>query len=131
MGSEPPRTPEPLPAWAARQAERRAEADPRVIGTAQGVEAARTTRDEMRQRHDQERLALLVSEYGPQAVELRYRVGMRLPNPAQQAGQARQQATALRAEADYLRALPIRDAAARIESTPRRAGSATAGTRRT
>ena len=113
---EPPRTSEPLPEWAARQTERRAEADPRVIGTAQHVEAARTTRDEMRQRHDQERLALLVSEYGPQAV-MRYRVGMRLPNPAQQAGQARQQATALRAEADYLRALPIRDAAARIEAT--------------
>ncbi|MEZ5085485.1 MAG: hypothetical protein R2722_04280 [Tessaracoccus sp.] len=42
---------------------------------------------------------------------------MRLPNPAQQAGQAQQQAAALRAEADYLRALPIRDAAARIEAT--------------
>ncbi|WP_424434672.1 hypothetical protein [Microbacterium sp.] len=70
----------------------------------------------MRARHKQEHRALLVSEYGPQAA-MRHRVGMRLPNPARQAGQARQQATALRAEADYLRALPIRDAAARIEAT--------------
>ncbi|WP_271396144.1 relaxase domain-containing protein [Neomicrococcus lactis] len=113
---EPPRTTDTLPEWAARQAERRAEADPRVIDAAQHVEAARADRDELRQRHEQERRALLVSEYGPQAV-MRHRVGMRLPNPAQQAGQAHQQATALRAEADYLRALPIRDAAARIETT--------------
>lgn len=113
---EPPRTADALPAWATRQAERRAEADPRVIDAAQHVEAARADRAEMRQRHEQERRTLLVSEYGSQAA-MRHRVGMRLPNPAQQAGQARQQATALRAEADYLRALPIRDAAARIEAT--------------
>ncbi|MFT4137196.1 MobF family relaxase [Microbacterium sp.] len=113
---EPPRTADTLPEWAARQAERHAEADPRVIDAAQHVEAARSDRSEMRQRHEQERQALLVSEYGPQAL-MRHRVGMRLPNPAQQAGQARQHATALRAEADYLRALPIHDAAARIETT--------------
>lgn len=113
---EPPRTADTLPEWATRQAERRTEVDPRVIDTAQHIEAARADRAEMRQRHEQERLALLVSEYGPQAA-MRHRVGMRLPNPAQQAGQARQHATALRAEADYLRALPIRDATARIEAT--------------
>lgn len=100
----------------ARQAERRAAADPRVIDTVQHVEAARADLVAMRQRHDQEQRALLVSEYGPQAV-MRHLFGMRLPNPAQQADQARQETTALRAEADYLRALPVRDAAARIEAT--------------
>ncbi|MFT4122763.1 MAG: MobF family relaxase [Microbacteriaceae bacterium] len=113
---EPPRAAATLPEWAARQAGRHAEADRRVIDAAQHVEAARAERDETRQRHERGRRALLVSEFGPQAV-MRHRVGMRLPNPAQQAGQARQQATALRAEADYLRALPIRDAAARIEAS--------------
>lgn len=53
----------------------------------------------------------------PNVAEAARKAGMRLPNPAQQAGQAQQQAAALRAEADYLRALPIRDAAARIEAT--------------
>ena len=112
---EPPRSSEPLPEWAAQQAERRAEADPRVIDAAQHVEAARGDRDEMRQRHEQERGALLVSEYGADQAR-RLHLGMRTPNPRRAARDAKTQAAMLRAEADELRALPVNDAARLIET---------------
>ncbi|WP_193095616.1 MobF family relaxase [Brevibacterium sp. FME17] len=112
---EPPRTAEALPRWVAQQAERRAEADSRVIDAAQQVEAARGDRDVVRQRHDQERRALLVSEYGAEQAR-RLHLGMRTPKPHRAARDATTQAAMLRAEADELRNLPVNDAARLIEA---------------
>lgn len=59
--------------WAKQQATKRAEADPRVIDSAQHIDAARADRNDVRQRHEQERRALLVNEYGAeQARRLRH-----------------------------------------------------------
>src|SRR5699024_6769468 len=94
---EPPRTAEALPRWVAQQAERRTEADPRVIDAAQHVQTAQGDRDVVRQRHEQERRALLVNEYGADQAR-RAHLGMRLPNPHRLARNARTEAAVLRAE---------------------------------
>lgn len=112
---EPPRTAEALPKWTVQQAERRAEADPRVIDAAQHVEAARSDCNAVRHRHEQERRTLLVSEYGAEHAR-RAHLGMRLPNPHSAARDARTHAAVLRAEADQLRNLPVNDAARLIEA---------------
>src|SRR5699024_1470399 len=112
---EPPRTTEALPEWASGVAARRAEADPRVIEVAQPLEAAQADRVAMQERHKQEQLALLVSEYGPEQARRNY-LGMRVANPHGQAREAKAQAVVLRAEVEELRSLPIHDAAQRIEA---------------
>lgn len=104
-----------LPEWAGRVAMKRDEADPRVIEAVQTVEAATANRDAMRERHEQERMALLVTEYGPERVR-RDQLGMRVTKPHRHARDARAQAVATRAEADELRNLPINDATRRIEA---------------
>lgn len=117
---EPPRTTKALPEWATRQAERRAETDLRVIDAAQRVEAARADHAAMRERHKQERRALLVNEYRTEQVR-RSHLGMRTVNPHRQARDAEMRAAILRAEvskaeADELRGLPVHEAARRIET---------------
>lgn len=104
-----------LPEWASRVAKSRAEADPRVTDAAQTVEAATADRVAMRERHEQERMALLVSEYGAERVR-RDQLGMRITNPHRNAHDARTQAAVARAEADDLRSLPITEVAARVEA---------------
>ena len=112
---EPPRTVEALPEWAEQQAKQRAEADPRVIDGAQHVEAAQAEQETMRERHKQEHMALLVSEYGAERAR-RDHLGMRVTNPHRNARDARTRAAFTLAEADELRALPINEAARRIET---------------
>ncbi|QIN30432.1 MobF family relaxase [Brevibacterium luteolum] len=104
-----------LPEWASRVAAKRAEADPRVTEAVQTVDAATADQEEMRERHEQERLALLVSEYGPERAR-RDHLGMRTTNPYRTARDARAKAALTRAEADELRSLPATDAAKRIEA---------------
>ncbi|WP_436327146.1 MobF family relaxase [Brevibacterium sp. FAM 27836] len=103
-----------LPEWASRVAARRAETDHRVAQAVQTVEAATADREAMRERHERERLALLISEYGPERAR-RDQLGMRTTNPHRMARNARARAALTRAEADELRSLPITDAAKRIE----------------
>ncbi|MGP5307063.1 MobF family relaxase [Brachybacterium alimentarium] len=104
-----------LPEWAGKVAARRAETDPRVTEAVQNVEAATADRDAVRERHEQERTALLVREYGPEQAR-RDHLGMRVTNPHRAARDARAQAAATRAEANELRSLPINDAERRIET---------------
>ena len=104
-----------LPEWAHRVAAQRAEADPRVAEAAQSVEAATADRQAMRQRHEQERLALLVGEYGPEQAR-RDQLGMRVTNPHRSARDARTRAAMIRAEANELRSLPVNDAARLIDA---------------
>lgn len=105
-----------LSEWAGRVAAKRAESDPRVTEAAQSVEAATADRDTMRRRHQQERTALLVSEYGAEHAQAA-RYGMRrTTNPERQAHDAKNRAALLRSEANELRALPINDAARLIET---------------
>lgn len=112
-GAEPPHNTEALPAWATRQAESLAEADPRVHGAVEKVEVARFAGDATRKRHEQEQTALLVSEYGTEQA-LRSRYGMGSTNPYRQAREATTRAAAARREVEELRALPIEQAAARL-----------------
>ena len=104
-----------LPEWAGRAAGKRAEADPRVTEAVQTVKAAAADREALQERHEQERRVLLVSEYGAERVR-RDHLGMRITNPRRKAHDAHTKAAATRAEADELRALPITEAAARIEA---------------
>lgn len=104
-----------LPEWARWVAARRAEADPRVAEAVQIVEAATIDRDAVRERHEQERMALLVSEYGPEQAR-RDQLGMRTTNPHRAARDTHAKAATTRAEADELRSLPLADAAKRIEA---------------
>lgn len=104
-----------LPEWARRVAMKRAETDPRVIDAAQSVDAATADREAMQKRHKQERLTLLVSEYGPEQAR-RDHLGMRVANPHRDARAARARAAQARAEADELRGLPITKAAERIKA---------------
>lgn len=77
-----PANPDRLPEWAGQVANKRAGSDPRVTEAAQTVEAATADRDTMRKRHQQERTALLVSEYGAEHAQAA-RYGMRrTTNPA-------------------------------------------------
>ena len=110
-----PANPDRLPEWAGKVAANCAETDPRVTEVVETVDVATADRETMRKRHRQERTALLVSEYGAEHVqEARY--GMRrTTNPDRQAHDARNRAALLRSEADELRALPVSDAARRIE----------------
>lgn len=110
---EPPRDASTLHQWTARQAERHADADPRMIDATQQVTAARTGGGKLRQRHERERLALLVSEYGAEQAR-RIQLGMRAPNPKQEAAKAQRRADAMRGRIEELRGLPIHEAAARI-----------------
>lgn len=104
-----------LPEWAGRVAAKRTEADPRATEAAQTVETATADRDEMRERHEQEHMALLISEYGPERAR-RDQLGMRATNPHWAARDARTKAALTRAEADELRSLPVNEAAERIET---------------
>ncbi|SBN43680.1 TrwC relaxase [Propionibacterium freudenreichii] len=104
-----------LPAWASRAAEKRAETDPRVAEAVQTVAAATANREAMRERHEQERLALLVSEYGPQQAR-RDQLGIRTTSPHRKARDTRNRGAMTRAEADQLRSLPANEAAERIEA---------------
>ena len=115
-GGEPPRTPEALPTWAAQAAARRAQSDPRASDADRAVEAAQAVRKATRQRHQHERMALLVSEYGTEHVRAN-QLGMRAINPHRNAHDARGRATLIRAEADELRGLPVAEAARSIEAT--------------
>ena len=111
-----PANPDRLPEWAGQVATTRAGSDPRVTDVAQPVEAATADRDTMRKRHQQERTALLASEYGAEHAQAA-RYGMRrTPNPERQAHDAKNRAALLRSEADELRSLPINDAAHLIET---------------
>lgn len=69
----------------------------------------------MKERHEQERMALLVSEYGAERV-CRDHLGMRVTNPHRHAHDARTRAALIRAEADELLSLPVTEAAERIEA---------------
>ncbi|SBM44405.1 Conjugative relaxase TrwC [Propionibacterium freudenreichii] len=113
--SEPPRTAESLSAWAAQAAARRAETDPRVSDADRAVEAAHAQQKATRQRHQRERRALLVSEYGAEQAR-RAELGMGAVNPRPNAEDARRRAALIRAEADELRGLTVNDAARRIET---------------
>ena len=108
-----------LPEWARRVAAKRAEGDPRLTEAVQTIEAATADQKAMRERHEQEHLALLVSEYGPERAR-RDQLGMRTTSPHRAARDARARAALTRAEADELRSLPVNDAAKRIET--KRAG---------
>ncbi|WFP16593.1 MobF family relaxase [Citricoccus muralis] len=110
-----PTGPDRLPEWASRVATRRAEVDPRVADAAQTVATARTSRETVQERHEQEHLALLVSEYGAERAR-RDHLGMRMTNPHRNAQDARTRAALIRAEADELRSLPVTEAAERIEA---------------
>jgi hypothetical protein len=55
----------------------------------------------LRERHEQERMALLVSEYGAERVR-RDQLGMRTTNPHRDARDTRARAATTRAEADEL-----------------------------
>ncbi len=69
----------------------------------------------MRKRQEREEIALLVSEYGAEQAR-RSRHGMGAPTPHRQARQAAAQAATARREVEELRALPIEQAAARLEA---------------
>lgn len=98
-----------LPEWVRTLAMKRAEADPRVTA-AQTGEAATADRETKQRRHEQERRALLVSEYGAERVR-RDHLGMRTINLHRHARDARAQAPATHAEAGELRNLPMKNAA--------------------
>lgn len=112
---EPPRTPEALPAWAAQVAARRAEGDSRVSDADRAVEATQAEQRATRQRHQRERMALLVGEFGAEQAR-RAEFGMGALNPHRTAADARTRVALIRAEADELRSLPVTDAARRIEA---------------
>jgi hypothetical protein len=112
---EPPRDASTLSQWTAQQVDRHAEADPRLIDATQQVTAARTDGEKLRQRHERERLALLVGEYGAEQAR-RIRLGMHAPNPKREARKAQRRAAAVRSRIEELRALPIHEAAARIQA---------------
>lgn len=114
-GGEPPRSPEALPAWPTQAAAERAETDPRVSGADRDVEAAHAEQKTTRQRHQSERRALLVSEYGAEQAR-GTEFGMGAVNPHRTAADARRRAALVRAEADELRNLPVTDAARRIKA---------------
>ena len=79
--AEPPRTPRVLPEWAAQVAQQRAESDPRVSEAVQAVEAARSERATTSERHRNERLTLLTSEYGADNARA-HQYGMRAHQPS-------------------------------------------------
>ncbi|TYR21050.1 AAA family ATPase [Corynebacterium urealyticum] len=113
--AEPPRTPSALPEWVVQVTGRRAEADPRVRDADHAVEFARTERAATSERHRNERLVLLASEYGPENARARQH-GMRALNPARNARAARARAALLRAESEEIRGIPANDAAELIEA---------------
>ena len=113
--AEPPRTVEAIPAWAAQAAERRAETNPRVSDAERAIEAAHAQQKATRQRHQRERGALLVSEFGAEHAR-RAEFGMGAVNPHRDAADARTRAALIRAEAAELRGLPVTEAARRIEA---------------
>ena len=111
-----PANPDRLPEWAGQVATERAKTDPRVTEAVESVEAASADRETMRKRHQQERTALLASEYGAEHAQAA-RYGMRrTTDPDRQAHDAKNRAALLRSEADELRALPVNDAAHLIEA---------------
>lgn len=107
----------------------RAEANPRVIDAAQHIKAARADRDEIRQRHEQERRALLASAYGPQTA-MRHRVGATAkPSTASRTGTPASHRTTSRGQPSPWSTNPQRRCTDR--SHPSRARTTTASTRRT
>ncbi|CEG97208.1 Conjugal transfer protein [Propionibacterium freudenreichii] len=110
-----PSGPDRLPEWASHVAAKRTETDPRVIDAAQTIEAVTANREATLRRQKQERIALLVSEYGAERVR-RDHLEMRMVNPHRDARDARARAATTRAEADELRDLPLTNAARHIEA---------------
>ena len=113
--AEPPRSTSVLPEWATQVAQQRADADPRVSDANQAVETARTARSTTSERHRNERLVLLASEYGAENARA-HQYGMRALNPRRNARDARTRADLLRVESAELRSLPANDAAELIET---------------
>ncbi|SMX94338.1 conjugative relaxase domain-containing protein, TrwC/TraI family [Brevibacterium sp. Mu109] len=113
--AEPPRTPGALSEWAAHVAQQAAESDPRVRDGDQAVEAARSERVATGERHRNEHLTLLASEFGAENARA-HQYGMRGINPRRNARDARARAAHLRAESEELRNLPAIDAAELIET---------------
>ncbi|WP_263971101.1 ATP-dependent DNA helicase [Pseudoclavibacter sp. CFCC 11306] len=114
-GDEPPHAAQALPVWSAQQAASHAERDPRVLDSLKAVTAATAKSDRVRERHERERIALLVHEYGPTQAH-RAHAGMVTINPHRQAREATARAVAVRQEVETLRALPVEQAAARLDA---------------
>ncbi|WP_125099270.1 hypothetical protein [Leucobacter chromiireducens] len=114
-GTEPPYTAELLPAWAARQAATRAERDPRVLDAARTVGVLTADGTAMVERQEQERRALGIREYGPTQAR-RMRNGMGGIKPHSKAREAASNAAIARREVEELRALPVTEAATRLDA---------------
>jgi len=112
---ELPRNAATLPEWATHQAQRHAEADPRVLDAARSLAAAQTEQAAFKDRHDREHLTLLAHELGAERVR-RDPIRTRFIRPEREARNARAQAAAVRKEAEKLRALTPAEAAALIET---------------
>lgn len=112
---EPPHNIQAMSEWATAAAERRAEADPRVIGVARFLATAQSEQAELKDRHDHEHLALLMQELGAERVR-RDPTRARFIHPEYEARNAHTQATTARREAEELRALTPAEAAAHIEA---------------
>lgn len=110
-----PRNTETLTAWAREQATRRAENDPQMIAATQQIETAQVAQAATHERHEQERKALLINEYGADQVGRDW-VRARLTNPQRQAQTARTEADTAGHQAAQLRGLPLNEAAERIEA---------------
>ena len=80
-----------------------------------GRRKARAEQKTTQKRHQRERLALLVGEFGAEQAR-RDQHGMRTINPHRTAVNARTRADLICAEANELRSLPVTDAARRIEA---------------
>lgn len=81
----------------------------------QAVEVAHAERVATGERHRNERLVLMVSEYGAENARA-HQYGMRALNPHRNARDARARAALLRAESEDIRNLPVNDAAGLIET---------------
>lgn len=113
--SEPPRTSQAIPAWAAKVGARKAGGDPRIVDAARAVEAARTSQVSTSRRHKQERFALLARELGAEQAR-GDQFGMRTFNPHRNARDAQKRASLVRDEAAELRSLLLDEAAQRIKA---------------
>lgn len=112
---ESPRNAAMLREWATRQAQRHAEADPRVLDAARTLANTQTEHAAPKDRHDRERLTLLAQELGDERVR-RDPIRARFIRPEREARNAHARAAAAREEAGELRALTPAEAAALIEA---------------
>ncbi|EXJ51275.1 AAA family ATPase [Microbacterium sp. MRS-1] len=102
-------------AWASGASERLTRRDPRVLDAEQTVSDAHTVAEAMDKRHRNERRALHADIYGAERVRrdpLRYE----FTHPDQEEAKAARTANDARQEAERLRSMPVRDAAARIRA---------------